>query len=87
MAKRVAALKIRSKAAKALEGLPVRLRLRIRERLLALAEDPRPRGCRKMKGDVFRVRQGDWRIFYRVDDRRKEVLVEAIRHRREAYRS
>ncbi len=54
----------------------------------ALAEDPRPPGCRKIVGSAsdWRVRVGSWRVIYEIDDEAREVRVMRVRHRREAYR-
>ena len=50
--------------------------------------DPRPLGCEKLSGheDRYRVRQGDYRVVYAVDDAEKMVLIVKIGHRREVYR-
>jgi mRNA interferase RelE/StbE len=61
------------------------------DRLIAATEklsaDPRPHGCRKLAGtsDRYRIRVGDYRIIYRVDDGKVTVLVLLIGHRREVY--
>lgn len=49
--------------------------------------DPRPSGCRKLAGtdDRYRIRVGNYRIIYRIDDGRVAVLVLVIGHRREVY--
>ncbi len=54
----------------------------------ALADDPRPPGCRKIVGSArdWRVRVGSWRVIYEIDDEAREVMVLRVRHRREAYR-
>jgi mRNA interferase RelE/StbE len=60
---------------------------RILTRMQALRDDPRPPGCEKLSGaDLYRVRQGAWRIVYQVLD--ADVVIEVIRvgHRREVYR-
>lgn len=61
---------------------------RVRQRLLELEQNPRPPGVRKLR-DVhppgYRVRVGDWRILYSVDDQAKEVRVYRIKHRARAY--
>jgi mRNA interferase RelE/StbE len=46
----------------------------------ALADDPRPPGCRKLTGrkDEWRIRVGDWRVIYRVEDGRLVVVVVAV---------
>ena len=61
---------------------------RLRAAVGALAEEPRPDGCRKLVGleDCFRVRVGDYRLLYRVIDADAKVLVYRVAHRREAYR-
>jgi mRNA interferase RelE/StbE len=63
-------------------------RQRIVRRIAALAGDPRPRGCEKLSGsrDRFRIRQGDYRIVYAVDDAQATVTVVRIGHRRDVYR-
>jgi mRNA interferase RelE/StbE len=52
-----------------------------------LADDPRPPGCRKLRGykDLWRVRVGDYRVVYIIEDDNKIVAVTRIAHRREAY--
>lgn len=62
---------------------------RIIPRIRGLAEDPRPPGCRKITGSVgdWRIRAGDYRLIYEIDDTAKIVKVMRIRHRREAYRA
>ena len=66
--------------------LPVRRR--VDSRILALAEDPPPPGCLKMAGpgDLYRVRVGDYRVVYTVEDARLVVLVVRIGHRSDVYR-
>ena len=53
-----------------------------------LAETPRPSGCRKITGtkNDWRIRVGDYRIIYEVDDNARVVKVMRVRDRREAYR-
>jgi len=53
-----------------------------------LEQNPRPHGCTKLEGseDEYRVRVGDYRILYVIDDKAKLVTVARVRHRREAYR-
>lgn len=68
--------------------LPRQIRPRVNQALLALEDEPRPPGVAKLTGstDRWRVRIGDYRIIYRVDDRAREVVVLRIAHRRQAYR-
>ena len=60
---------------------------RIRDAIDALAADPCPSGALKLAGrDDYRVRIGDYRIVYAVDDEERLVIVARIAHRREVYR-
>lgn len=76
------------RAAKTIEDLPVSLALRIKQATDALAEDPRPPGCRKLRGadDLCRIRVGAYRVIYQVKDEVLLVLVLRVGHRREVYR-
>jgi len=75
-------------ARRELEALPERLAGRVLRRIEGLRTTPRPRGCRKLvsSDSLWRLRVGDHRIVYAVDDTEKLVDVIAIRHRRDAYR-
>ncbi|MCJ7674056.1 MAG: type II toxin-antitoxin system RelE/ParE family toxin [Sedimentisphaerales bacterium] len=61
---------------------------RIIRQIKALSERPRPVGCRKITGSKndWRIRIGDYRVIYEIDDRAKVVRVMRVRHRREVYR-
>lgn len=63
-------------------------RARIVERIRALATDPRPRGFEKLAGytDRFRIRQGNYRVVYLVDDLQHEVTIFKIGDRKDVYR-
>ena len=77
-------------AAKQLEEIGLEAdRRRIAARIRALAEDPRPIRSEKLAGrrDRLRIRQGDCRVIYSVDDSERAVTVVRIVHRRDAYRS
>jgi mRNA interferase RelE/StbE len=60
---------------------------RVVRKIESLADEPRPAGCKKLKGykDQWRVRVGDWRIVYIVDDAARLISVTRIAHRREVY--
>lgn len=64
-----------------------KLKARLDEAIESLAAVPRPPSCRKLAGTVdrYRIRVGDYRIIYRVDDAKVTVLVLVIGHRREVY--
>lgn len=60
---------------------------RLAPQIDALALEPRPVGCVKVQSEagVWRIRVGDWRVGYRVDDAAREVTVIRVGHRREFY--
>jgi len=54
-----------------------------------LAANPRPPGCRKLQGsgrDDYRLRVGNYRVLYEVDDKARAVRIMRVRHRRDVYR-
>lgn len=59
---------------------------RVREALLRLAYTPRPKGCAKLGTSAWRIRVGDIRVLYDIDDKAKTVVVLGIKHRRDVYR-
>lgn len=82
-------VQIRTSAGRELEGVgSKRDQGRIVSRIRALANDPRPAGCEKLAGaaNAWRVRQGDYRILFTVDDEARVVDIVKIGHRREVYR-
>ncbi len=74
---------LRRRAEKQLDQVPYADHLRIVEALLALQDDPRPAGCRKLFDDIYRIRVGAYRVIYKVDDKEKQVVVGKIARRRE----
>jgi mRNA interferase RelE/StbE len=74
-------------AAKEIEKLPADVVQRIIPQIAALADDPRPAGCIKLKGekDLYRIRSGDYRVVYAVEDAVLVVDVRRVAHRREVY--
>ena len=61
--------------------------MRIIRRILSLEDNPRPRGTKKLSGrEEYRLRVGDYRVLYTVDDEDGAVLVIAVGHRGEVYR-
>ena len=74
-------------AAKQLDRLPEDSGARILEAVSDLAETPRPDGCVKLTGrPAWRIRIGDYRVIYEIDDSLLEVVVVAIGHRKDIYR-
>jgi len=79
---------ISSSAEKALKKLPGKDLIKVIETIQKLAIDPKPPGCRKLSGeeDVFRVRQGNYRIIYEIEGKKLLILVLKIGHRKDIYR-
>lgn len=63
---------------------------RLDRKIRSLAQDPRPPGCKKLKSNrfdnLYRVREGDWRILYAVEDDRVVILIMDVVRRDQAYR-
>jgi mRNA interferase RelE/StbE len=70
-----------------MDALDNALFTRIDRKILALADQPRPPGCKKLKGykDQWRIRVGDWRVVYIIDDAAKRVSIARVAHRKEVY--
>ena len=78
---------IKKSAAKELEDIPKKDLRKIIKRIQSLAQNPRPHGSQKLSAQSrFRVRQGDYRIVYSVEDKNSIVNIVKIGHRREIYR-
>ena len=74
-------------AEKEIERLPVDIRRLVVRRILALADDPRPHGSQKLTGeDKYRIRQGDYRVVYTIEDAIVTVTVVGVAHRSDVYR-
>lgn len=83
------ALLLERQAEKDLRDLPPPVLRRVDARLLALSDEPQPRGALKLKGkegEGWRVRVGDYRILYTIDTNQKIIRVYRIGHRRDVYR-
>ena len=78
---------ITSRAERELKRLDRPVKNRIVSAISALASDPRPPGCLKVRSEegVRRIRVGDWRVGYHVDDNVSEILVVRIAHRSDFY--
>ena len=78
---------LKPRAERNLDRLPVAVARRIWQRLVALEADPRPSAATKLEGsDAYRLRIGDYRAVYLVDDRQRKVEIIRVAHRREVYR-
>ena len=78
---------IKPSAVKELDDIPKKDLQKITQKIRDLSENPRPHGCQKLSGEKkYRIRQGDYRVIYSIDDDRLTVLVVKVAHRREVYR-
>lgn len=74
-------------ARRALAHLPTRDYERVVAAINALATNPRPAGCKKLTGsNEWRIRVGNYRVIYLIEDAKITVTVTTIGHRREVYR-
>ena len=74
---------------KEMTSLPHQMRKRVIQAIRKLSKDPRPHGARKLSGEMrgaWRIRVGDYRVLYDIDDDQRLVIILAVLHRREAYR-
>lgn len=81
-------IEISTTAEKQLAALERDDQVRVVDAIRKLAENPRPRGCRKLRdySDVFRIRVGVYRVLYSIEQARLLILVLKIGHRRDVYR-
>ncbi len=78
---------IKPSAVKELEAVPLKARRKLAAKISALAGQPRPHGSEKLSGqERYRIRQGEYRAVYAIDDSEQTVLVVTVAHRRDAYR-
>jgi mRNA interferase RelE/StbE len=78
---------IKKSAAKELDAVAAKDCARLVARIEGLASDPRPHGAEKLTADdKYRLRQGNYRILYQIDDRARRVTIVKIADRKEAYR-
>ena len=80
-------ISITARAERELKCLDRPVKNRMVSVISTLASDPRPSGCLKVKSEegVWRIRVGDWRVGYQVDDNASEILVVRIAHRSDFY--
>jgi mRNA interferase RelE/StbE len=78
---------LKSSAEKEFFRLPGTVSDRIFPKIKALGTAPRPNGCKKLVGgrNLWRIRIGDYRVVYTIDDESRKVEVTRIAHRREIY--
>lgn len=77
----------RGRAAKQIQDLPANYFRLVQQHIDDLAGNPRPPGVKKLTaGEGYRIRVGDYRILYDIDDTAQMVIIYRVKHRREVYR-
>jgi mRNA interferase RelE/StbE len=73
---------------KQLKSFPDDVQTRLNEKILLLTDEPRPSGVKKLKGytNEYRLRVGDYRLRYEIDDQGSVVIILSCRHRKDAYK-
>ena len=81
------AVEVKRAARKELDGLPDTVLARAVRHIESLSDLPRPAGCKTLKEyrDQWRIRIGDWRVVYLIDETLKRVSIVRIAHRRDVY--
>ena len=80
-------LKILPQAQKDLDRLYGKIFSKIKNKILCLIDNPRPYDAIKLTNEEgYRIRVGDYRVLYRIDDKSKGIFIYRIKHRKEAYR-
>ena len=79
---------IKPSARKELRKFPPEIKTRIHISIIALSDDPYKRGIRKLVqyNDIFRMRVGDYRILFRIDEKEHSITVLEVTNRKDAYR-
>lgn len=80
-------IRLKRSAAKELEDVPKKERSKIVAKIQGLAKDPRPIGSEKLTAaELYRIRHGNYRVLYEINDGEVVVTVIRVAHRREVYR-
>ncbi|MBN1694399.1 type II toxin-antitoxin system RelE/ParE family toxin [candidate division WOR-3 bacterium] len=80
-------LLILRRAQKELSDLPIDVYEKVKQTILKLSKNPRPYGCKKLKGrDGWRIRVGNYRIIYEINDKDKSIIIFHIGHRKDIYK-
>ena len=80
-------IEVSATAEKQIRKLSHNDQIRVLRTIKQLANEPYPRGCRKLRGyeDVFRVRVGTYRIIYSVESRQLLIIILKVGHRKDIY--
>lgn len=78
---------LKRSAEKELDALPEKIHQKVIDKLLTLQDNPRPQNVKKLRGKVgYRIRVGDYRILYVIDESEKEAEIYSVAHRKDVYR-
>ena len=78
-------IEVDDRSVKSLLRLPKRILPRVRKAISALAFEPRPPGSKKLTGrEGYRIRVGDYRVLYEIEDEKKRIRIYKISHRKDA---
>jgi len=81
-------LQIKPSAAKELKRLPKTDLQKVIKKIQSLSSDPRPVGCEKLSGEEkYRIRQGNYRVVYSIEDDKLIIFIVKIGHRRDIYKN
>lgn len=77
-----------TRASKQIKNLDLQIMRRVMSRIDELSDNPRPHGFTSLQGHqkLYRIRVGDYRVVYRIDDFQRLVEIAIVAHRREVYR-
>lgn len=79
---------ISNNAIKEIQKLDKLVYLRVSNKILTLENNPRPFGCLNLNGmEGYRIKIGDYRVLYTIDDEKKEVIIYRVSHRKDAYKN
>ena len=81
-------IEISASAEKYIKKIPKKDLKKVIEAIQILAINPYPEGCRKLQGeeDVYRVRQGNYRIIYEIENKKLIILILKVGHRKDVYK-
>ena len=80
-------IEVKKSVIKELEAIPRKDLSRIIEKVQSLADNPRPEGSKKLSAEEkYRIRQGNYRILYTIEDDLLAVYIVKVAHRKDAYR-
>ncbi len=81
-------ISVKKSAVKELDSIPKKDLIKIVTKIKALSSEPKPQGSQKLsQKEIYRIRQGDYRVIYYIDDDNLIVTIVKVGHRKEIYRT